>query len=105
MSTNEAAIRADLLSNLEGSLDVAGRSLGNAARKVKKAASSGLYNVSYGASFGVVFAAVFLVELLPGSNVIRRGLEDGAEAGLDSAIAKAESARARRRPSIEKPVA
>jgi len=50
-----------------------------------------------------VFTAVFLVELLPENNVVRRGLEDGAEAGFDSAIAKAEAGRAKRRALAETP--
>jgi hypothetical protein len=114
MSTNEETIQSDPLSSLGGAFDTAAKSIGDAttdaresakiaARKVKESARSGVYNISYGVSFGVVFTAVFLVELLPEDNVVRRGFEDGAEAGFDSAIAKAEAGRARRRAYVEKP--
>jgi len=115
MSTNEAAVQSDPLSSLGDALDNAAKFLGDdttnarqsakiAARKVKETAYSGVYKASYGVSFGIVFTAVFLVELLPESNVVRRGFEDGAEAGFDTAVAKAEAGRAKRRTYIEKPV-
>ena len=114
MSTNEATIQVDPLWRLGDALETAAKSLGDAttrardstkiaARKVKETAHSGVYRAAYGVSFGVVFTAVFLVELLPENNVVRRGLEDGAEAGFDSAVAKAEAGRAKRRAYIEKP--
>jgi len=116
MSTNEAAIKSDSLLSEGGVLETAAKSVGDAttraresakiaARKVRETAHSGVYNAAYGLSFGVVFTAVFLVELLPENNVVRRGLEDGSEAGFDSAVAKAEAWRAKRRPYIEKPEA
>lgn len=114
MSTKEATLDTDPLANLGDALETAAETLGDAAtnaresatvaaRKVKKTARSGVYHAAYGLSFGVVFAAVFVVELLPEDNLVRRGLEDGAEAGFDSAVAKSESRQAKRRPYIEKP--
>ena len=115
MSTAKATVASDPISSLGDALESAAESLGDAttdaresakvaARKVKRTARSGVYHATYGVSFGVVFAAVFLVELLPEDNVVRRGLEDGAEAGFDSDVAKAEARQAKRRPYIEKPV-
>jgi len=108
MSTSEATIQSDPFSSFGGARETAQKALGDAAanaresakiaaQKVKETARSGVYNTAYGVSFGVVFSAVFLTELLPEGNVVRRGLEDGAEAGFDSAVAKAEELRAKRR--------
>ena len=38
------------------------------------------YYAAYGMSYGLVFSGVFLKELLPASNPLRRGFEDGAAA-------------------------
>ena len=56
----------------------------HAAGSAKKAIHTGLYNGSYGLSYGLVYATVFLTELLPKDNVIRRGLEEGADAAIEA---------------------
>ena len=86
----------DVFSVLGEALESAAETLGDvtasardsarhAARTVSGAVSTGVYKGSYGASYGVVFSAVFLTELLPLGNALRRGLEDGANAGIDAA--------------------
>jgi hypothetical protein len=62
----------------------------HAAGSAKKAVSTGLYNGAYGVSYGVVYATVFLTELLPKDNVIRRGLEEGADAAFEAVEGKTE---------------
>jgi hypothetical protein len=56
-----------------------------AARKVKKNVGTGVYYTAYGLSYGVVFSAVFLTELLPETNALRRGFEDGTAAAIEAA--------------------
>jgi hypothetical protein len=56
----------------------------HAADSTKKAVTSGLYNGSFGLSYGIVFATVYVTELLPKDSVVRRGLEDGADAAFEA---------------------
>jgi hypothetical protein len=84
------------LSELGEALEAAAESIGNAraeasadakaaAAKVQTGVTTGAYYTAYGISYGLVFSGVFLKELLPAGNVIRRGFEDGAHAGLEAA--------------------
>jgi len=68
-----------------------------ATKKVRGTLNSGAYNATYGISYGLVFGAVFLTELLPENSVFRRGLEDGAVAGLDAAVRKSAASRSKKR--------
>jgi hypothetical protein len=72
-----------------------------AARHVKAGLSIGAYKSAYGISYGVVFGAVFLNELLPEGNVIRRGFEEGAEAGLEAVAVRRVKGRSAPIRSIE----
>jgi len=71
-----------------------------AAGTVKATLSTGAYKSAYGVSYGLVFGAVFLKELLPESNVIRRGFEEGAEAGLGAVASRKAKAHTPPRLSI-----
>lgn len=73
-----------------------------AARKAEKVVHSGLYRGSYWISYGLVFGAVFINELLPEGNVLRRGFEEGAEAGLLAAAGKRTRPKAAARPAKRK---
>ncbi len=86
------------LSVLGEALDAAAESIGDAradatvsarraARKVQSGVSTGAYYTGYGVSYGLVFSGVFLKELLPPTNPLRRGFEDGALAGARTAVA------------------
>ena len=55
-----------------------------AAGSVRHAFRAGVYNTAYWTSYGVVYTTVFLTELLPEENILRRGLEDGADAALEA---------------------
>ena len=59
-----------------------------AAQNVKDGFGWSVYKAAFGVSFGVVFTGVFLTELLPAQNVLRRGLEDGADAAFDAIEAR-----------------
>ncbi len=87
---------ANPLSILGEALESAAESIGDAtsdarasakiaAKKVQKSVGTGVYYSAYGLSYGVVFSAVFLTELLPVTNALRRGFEDGAAAAIDAA--------------------
>lgn len=67
----------------EGSAN-ARQSAKNAAGSTQRVLKVGLYNAAYGVSYGVVFATVFLTELLPKDGILRRGLEEGADAAFDA---------------------
>ena len=56
-----------------------------AATNVKVVVGYGTYKLAYGISYGLVFGGVFVKELLPESNSLRRGFEEGAEAAFDAA--------------------
>jgi len=79
-SLDEAAPEVDALSEPEISARTA-----KTVNKVQQRIGSGAYYTGYGLSYGIVFSAVFLTELLPEGNVIRRGFEDGAAAGMSAA--------------------
>lgn len=64
--------------------DHARQSAINAAGNTQRIFKTGLYNTAYGLSYGLVFATVYVTELLPKDGVLRRGLEDGADAALDA---------------------
>lgn len=99
MTINSSAAttsHADALSALGEALESAADSVGHAradatesaklaARKVQFGVGAGAYFAAYGVSYGLVFTGVFLKELLPASNPIRRGFEDGAVAARDAA--------------------
>lgn len=67
-----------------------------AARKTRETIGAGVYKTAYGVSYGLVFGAVFLTELLPEDHIVRRGLEEGAEAGRAAASEKAHALTASR---------
>jgi hypothetical protein len=46
--------------------------------------SKGAYGVGYYAAFGVVFGAKMIVRLIPFPDSLTHGVEDGAEAALES---------------------
>jgi hypothetical protein len=84
------------LSELGEALEAAAESIGDArseatadakaaAAKVQTGVTTGAYYAAYGLSYSLVFSGVFIKELLPVTNVIRRGFEDGAEAAFDAA--------------------
>ncbi len=66
-----------------------------AAKKAKESLGTGVYKTAYGLSYGVVFGAVFLAELMPESNIVRRGFADGADS--------ARAAAARRKDELDSP--
>jgi hypothetical protein len=55
-----------------------------AAATTKRALGNGVHKTAYGVAFGLVYSAVFVTEMLPKSNLIRRGFVEGTEAALDS---------------------
>jgi len=55
-----------------------------AAATTKRALGNGVHKTAYGVAFGLVYSAVFVTEMLPKSNLIRRGFIEGTEAALDS---------------------
>ena len=59
-----------------------------AATKVQVIFSFGVYKVAYGISYGLVFGGIFVKELLPESNSLRRGFEEGAGAAFDAAASR-----------------
>jgi hypothetical protein len=94
---SSVAHESNPLSVLGEALDAASESIDDArtdataaakatALKVKSSVGTGAYYTAYGVSYGVVFSGVFLKELLPASNSFRRGLEDGAQAAIKSAV-------------------
>jgi hypothetical protein len=94
---SSAAHESNPLSVLGEALDAASQSIGDAradatasaksaALKVQTGVGAGAYYTAYGVSYGLVFSGVFLKELLPVNNALRRGFEDGAEAGKKSAV-------------------
>jgi hypothetical protein len=91
------AAESNPLSVLGEALDAASESIDDAradatasakatALRVKSSVGTGAYYTAYGVSYGVVFSGVFLKELLPTTNAFRRGLEDGAQAAIKSAV-------------------
>lgn len=105
VSSDPLSAIGEALESAAGSINEASSSAAQsakaAAQSVKGAAHAGTYNLAYGLSYGIVFGAVFLVELLPDENVLRRGFEDGAEAGFDSAVEKSNARRAKRRTTAD----
>jgi hypothetical protein len=67
----------------EGSAN-ARQSAKNAAGTTQRIFKVGLYNTAYGLSYGLVFATVYLTEMLPKDGVLRRGLEEGADAAFEA---------------------
>jgi hypothetical protein len=55
-----------------------------AAATTKRALGIGVHKAAYGVAFGLVYSAVFITEMLPKSNIIRRGFIEGTEDALDS---------------------
>jgi len=53
-----------------------------AAQTTKRAVGNFVHGTAYGVAYGLVYAGVFVTELMPESNVVRRGLAEGAEAAL-----------------------
>ena len=77
---------------LESAVETVGEATTNARESAKLAATNvkvvvgyGSYKLAYGISYGLVFGGVFVKELLPESNSLRRGFEEGAEAAFDAA--------------------
>ena len=60
------------------------KSAKQAAGTAQRVARIGVYNAAYGISYGFVYATVFLTELLPKENILRRGLEEGADAAFEA---------------------
>ena len=98
MTTNvySDASQSNAFSALGEALESAADSIGHAradatehaklaARRVHVGVNQGAYYTAYGISYSLVFAGVFLKELLPVSNPIRRGFEDGAVAAIGAA--------------------
>ncbi|MES1171624.1 MAG: hypothetical protein ABUL77_00165 [Bacteroidota bacterium] len=89
--------KSNPLSALGDALDAASQSISDAradasvsaraaARKVQSGVGFGAYYTAYGVSYGLVFSGVFLKELLPAQSALRRGFEDGADAGSRTAV-------------------
>ncbi len=53
-------------------------------KNLKNGIGAGIYHAAFGLSYGLVFSAVFVTELLPETNVLRRGFADGAYAAIDA---------------------
>jgi len=73
-----------------------------AAATTKRALGIGVHKAAYGVAFGLVYSAVFITEMLPKSNIVRRGFIEGTEAALDSRR-KAQAAREKKKvePKME----
>jgi hypothetical protein len=95
MSTKSGASTANVFSMLGDTLESAAEafeeasvnsseSAKRAAQTTKRAVGNFVHGAAYGVAYGLVYAGVFVTELMPESNVVRRGLEEGAEAALDA---------------------
>ena len=78
-----------------------------AAKTTKRAVGNFLHGAAYGVSYGLVYAGVFVTELIPETNLVRRGLAEGAEAALDArkkvAAVKSENKTKLVKASVAKP--
>ena len=95
MSTKSEASTANVFSMLGDTLESAAEafeeasvnsseSAKRAAKTTKRALGNWLHGAAYGVSYGLVYAGVFVTELIPETNLVRRGLAEGAEAALDA---------------------
>ncbi|HEY4814133.1 MAG TPA: hypothetical protein VIH58_05610 [Chthoniobacterales bacterium] len=95
MSTKSEASTANVFSMLGDTLESAAEafeeasvnsseSAKRAAKTTKRAVGNFLHGAAYGVSYGLVYAGVFVTELIPETNLVRRGLAEGAEAALDA---------------------
>ena len=118
MSTKSEASTANVFSMLGDTLESAAEafeeasvnsseSAKRAAKTTKRAVGNFLHGAAYGVSYGLVYAGVFVTELIPETNVVRRGLAEGAEAALDArkkvAAVKSENKTKLVKASVAKP--
>ena len=93
MSTKSGASTANVFSMLGDTLESAAEafeeasvnsseSAKRAAKTTKRAVGNFVHGTAYGVAYGLVYAGVFVTELMPESNLVRRGLAEGAEAAL-----------------------
>ena len=119
MSTKSEASTANVFSMLGDTLESAAEafeeasvnsseSAKRAAQTTKRALGNWLHGAAYGVSYALVYAGVFVTELIPETNLVRRGLAEGAEAALDArkkvATEKSESKTKLVKVSAAKPV-
>src|ERR1700683_1303230 len=95
MSTKSEASTANVFSMLGDTLESAAEafeeasvnsseSAKRAAQTTKRALGNWVHGAAYGVSYGLIYAGGFVTELIPETNVVRRGLAEGAEAPLDA---------------------
>jgi hypothetical protein len=95
MSTKSEASTANVFSMLGDTLESAAEafeeasvnsseSAKRAAKTTKRALGNWVHGAAYGVSYGLIYAGVFFTELIPETNVVRRGLAEGAAAALDA---------------------